>query len=258
MIRFKLWGLLLIFNVLLAACTGNNHVPEAEPIYNQTPTPVTSKMSEEQLSQLSKKLYQNVTKGDAEQFLTWNDTQQALHLGFGFVWYPQTSANVSKSTFPAYLRYLQSQNVPLPIWLMNAQTLGAPWTTRQSFATSQRDPEIRELRRILETTKELQALYLLQRLHEKTPTLVQAASGADRERLIHNLQSLQNAKGGLYPLLDYMSFDEKGLSIVLSGMQKQDSDQQVLAAFVESIEENAQFNGTFAPDRIQSYLTPIY
>jgi len=159
MIRSRSIVSMVILMVFLSACAGNHNVPEAEPMYNQASTPITSTLTEEELSRVSQRLYSNVTEGDADQILKWDDKQQALTLGFGFIWYPQSSAHANKSSFPEYLHYLQSQRVPLPIWLVNAKKLGAPWATRQTFERSQGDPEIRELRRILETTKELQALF---------------------------------------------------------------------------------------------------
>lgn len=258
MIRCMSFISVAVLTVFLTACGVSHNVPEAEPVYNQSNSPYFSTVSEDELSSVSQRLYQNITRGDDERIVQWNDQLQSLDLGFGFVWYPQTSANVSKSTFPKYLQYLQNQGVPLPIWLMNAKELGAPWSSRQSFERSQDDPEIRELRRILKTTKELQALYLLQRLHVNTPKMVQRASGGERERLIYNLQAMQSSKGGLYPLLDYVSFDEQGLSAVLSRMQKQRTDGRVLAAFVESVQDNAEFSGALVEDRVRSYLNPTY
>ncbi|CAA6812730.1 MAG: Unknown protein [uncultured Thiotrichaceae bacterium] len=258
MIRCRVYVFLMVFAVFLSACGVSHNVPEAEPIYNQGAAPYFSKISEDELSRVSQRLYQNITQGDADRIVQWNDQQQSLNLGFGFVWYPQTSVLTAKSSFPKYLQYLQKEQVPLPIWLVNAMPRGAPWSNRQSFEQSIGDPEMRELRRILRMTKELQVLFLLERLHENTPKMVQQAKGRERKRLIYNLHAMQNVKDGLYPLLDYVSFDEKRLPIVLSRMEKQTSDERVLAAFVESVEDNTGFSGGAVEDRIRSYLNPVY
>lgn len=258
---------LMVLAVFLSACGVNKNVPEAEPLYNQNGASLSylSSVSEEELSKISERLYQNVTDGNANHIVQWNNKQQSLHLGFGFVWYPQMSDNGSKSTFPSYLRYLQNQQVPLPIWLMNAVQTGAPWSTRASFERSKNDSEMRELRRILQTTKELQALFLLDRLQKNTPRIVQQASARERERLIYNLQAMRKAKGGLYPLLDYVSFNESALPRVLSHMQKHTSHERVLEAFAESAKHHAGFgllddgvSGKSVEERVKSYATPVY
>jgi len=100
---------------------------------------------------------------------------------------------------------------------------------------------------------------LLRRIQQNTTQMVQLASGKNRERLIYNLRAMQSTKGGLYPLLDYASYDQVGLPKVLSRMQKQKTNKRVLNAFAESVENSRGFSADlFDENRIQSYRNPIY
>lgn len=165
-----------------------------------------------ELRRISQQIYINETSAKPENLIIWHPNEEFPSLGIGhFIWYPAGRFQRFDETFPSLIGYLQEKQVRLPMWLINARFRGAPWPNRQAFLRAQNDPEMRELRRILLSTKELQTLFFFDRLHETIPQIVQSVPVQQRQHIINNYNALAQTNGGWYPLIDYINFKGKGL-----------------------------------------------
>ena len=169
-------------------------------------------LSEHELRLISQHIYFNEASAKPENLMKWNDNEHFVSLGMGhFIWYPAGITQRFDQTFPDLITYLQDHQVRIPYWLLNAQNRGAPWPNKLAFLQSQDDPEVRELKRILLNTKELQTLFFFDRIHESIPTIVRQASETKRKIMIHNYNTMINTPNGWYPLIDYINFKGKGV-----------------------------------------------
>lgn len=229
-----LFGLIsIIFIIVASSCsqlppTEAEYVPEAEPpvVKNSSndgfvipskpvnyPKGVTRpRLSERELRLISNYIYYNETSGKPENLMKWNENEHFVSLGIGhFIWYPAGVHQRFDQTFPDLIGYLQDHNVRLPQWLLSARNKGAPWPNKTAYLQSQNDPEVRELRRILLNTKELQTLFFFDRIHEKIPTIVRQAPENKRQQMIKNYNAVASTQNGWYPLIDYINFKGTGL-----------------------------------------------
>ena len=207
--------------ILLASCSQSQSVPEAEAIpvvvvpNQQIPYPKgvkRPKLSERELQAISRRIYYNEASSKPKNLMIWNDNENFVSLGIGhFIWYPAGSNKRFDETFPSMIDYFQQHNVRIPHWLISARNRGAPWPNKQAFLQSQNDPEVRELKRILLDTKELQTLFFFDRIHQSIPSIVRQAPANKRQLMIQNYNAIANTKGGWYPLIDYINFKGTGL-----------------------------------------------
>jgi hypothetical protein len=236
----KYYALLFSFistSVLVAACSQQlipkaESVPEAEPPVTTILPPVNTggvtpsknvvypkgvkrpQLSEHELRLISNHIYFNETSSKPENLMKWNDNEHFVSLGIGhFIWYPAGVRQRFDQTFPDLITYLQDHHVRIPYWLLSAKNKGAPWPNKQAFLQSQNDPEVRELKRILLNTKELQTLFFFDRIHESIPTIVRLAPENKRKLMIRNYNAVANTTNGWYPLIDYINFKGKGIKL---------------------------------------------
>lgn len=169
-------------------------------------------LSDRELMLISQKIYFNEASLKPKNLMIWNDNEKFVSLGIGhFIWYPEGSYKRFDETFPSLIDFLQKNQVRIPFWLQSARKRGAPWRTKAAFLASQNDPELRELRRILISTKELQTLFFFDRINRSIPQILSQVSSYNREKVKNNYNALANTKGGWYPLIDYINFKGTGL-----------------------------------------------
>ncbi|MCK5726299.1 MAG: hypothetical protein KAH22_05700 [Thiotrichaceae bacterium] len=231
--------IIILYCLLLAGCTGRSvsniaASSSSEKDYSVLPDtkqpvvyPIDSKqsvvypvdvkqpkLSERELMLISQRIYFNETSARRKNLIIWNENEKFVSLGIGhFIWYPEGVNKRFDETFPRLLDYLQKNQVRIPFWLQSARERGAPWKTKPAFLASQYDPELRELRRILQSTKELQTLFFLNRIHQSIPEILSKVSASQREKVKNNYNALANTKGGWYPLIDYINFKGTGLKV---------------------------------------------
>lgn len=172
-------------------------------------------LSEHELMLISRRIYFNETSARPENLIIWNDDEKFVSLGIGhFIWYPEGANKRFDETFPSLINYLQENQVRIPFWLQSACQRGAPWQTKLAFSASKNDPELRELRRILLSTKELQTLFFFDRIHRSIPKILSKVPVDLREKVKNNYNALANTEGGWYPLIDYINFKGTGLKLI--------------------------------------------
>lgn len=208
------------FLALSACSTHSETIPEAEITaaaktdhYIPYPQGVQRpNLSERELQRISNQIYFNEAASKPENLMVWNDKEHFISLGIGhFIWYPEGVEKRFDETFPSLIAYLEQQGVPIPFWLQSAQHKGAPWPNKEAFLVSLNDPEVRELKRILLSTKEVQTLFFLDRIDQSIPKIVKQAPTKKRQQIIQNYNALANSKNGWYPLIDYINFKGTGL-----------------------------------------------
>jgi hypothetical protein len=212
---YKLIFIILFTGISLASCRPASP-PSALP--NTHPANITypegldkPDLSENELRLISDKIYNNETLSNPDKLIVWNESENFVSLGIGhFIWYPEGVEKRFDETFPAVIDYLETHQVRLPIWLLNARNTGAPWASKALFEEAKNDPEMRELKRILSNTRDLQTAFFLDRTYKAIPEIIKLAPAKDRQHVINSYHAVANSPGGWYPLIDYINFKGKG------------------------------------------------
>ncbi|WP_298609464.1 hypothetical protein [uncultured Thiothrix sp.] len=169
--------------------------------------------SAQDMTAIGERIFRNETNGDATKLLRWNSQGNFADLGIGhMVWYPANQRGSYIETFPSYLKYVQSKNVPLPTWLANRPSDGGPWANKAAFERAKDDKQMRELAKFLEKTVGLQAAFMTDQLRRNMPAMVQTLPPQYRQAALNNFQLMEKTPGGMYPVLDYMIFQGAGTS----------------------------------------------
>lgn len=163
-----------------------------------------------QLRWLGEQIYRNECNARPACLVAWNEGEDFPSLGIGhFIWYRQGQDAPFVETFPGLLAHLQQAGVRLPDWL--AADSDQPWADRLHFLAEQDGARQRELRMLLEQTRDLQTAYIVERFSR-----LQQQNGvfADRPELAARLQRVATDRipYGLYALIDYVHFKGEGIS----------------------------------------------
>lgn len=158
---------------------------------------------------LGERIYQNECNSRPACLTTWNDGEEFPSLGIGhFIWYQRDQSAPFVETFPQLLQFLQRSGVVLPAWLQ--QSPSQPWPDRSAFLAAVNEPRLRELRTLLEQTRELQTAFIVQRFE----TLMHDPNSqfAVRADLRNKVRALATAEipYGLFALIDYVHFKGDG------------------------------------------------
>jgi hypothetical protein len=205
-------------------------------------------LSSNELMMIADRIFKNESGSDPDKLVHWNDGENFASMGLGhFTWYPAGRQARFGNTFPDLLGHLQSNGVPLPVWVQQARYQGAPWRTKAELMHAKQTGQVQELQNLLYQTRLLQAAYIVERARRAMPKLVDAAPGQSRATVGQNLNAIANTPGGWYALVDYVNFKGEGLNTsggykgqnwgllqVLENMQPSQPGQQALNAFADS------------------------
>jgi hypothetical protein len=161
---------------------------------------------------IGKKIWQNECSGTIIGLTSWNAGENFASLGIGhFIWYPKGVRGPFEESFPALLDFAAKNGAKLPpVALANRQT-GCPWNTRTQFEAASDSPEMNELRRFLADTVDLQAQFLVQRLQQALPKMLNAAESSGRAQIQQQFERLATTPQGCYALVDYVNFKGEGV-----------------------------------------------
>lgn len=238
--------------------TSSNLTPPAPNLPINTTTTVASS---QELNAIGERIFRNETEGDASKLLRWHSQGNFADLGIGhLVWYPANQRGPYTETFPNFLKYVQTRNVPLPTWLANRPNEGGPWANKAAFERAKDDPQMRELANFLQKTLGLQAAFMSDQLRRNIPTMVQTLPAPYRQAALNNFQIMEKTSGGLYPMLDYMVFQGSGTSSnerynghgwgllqVLLNMETVQPGPNALAEFMRSANDSVMHRVAAAP-----------
>lgn len=229
--------------------------------------------SVQDMNAIGERIFRNETNGEASKLLRWNAQGNFADLGMGhLVWYPANQRGAYAETFPSYLKYAQSKNVPLPTWLANRPSDGSPWADKAAFERAKDDKQMRELTGFLEKTVGLQAAFMAEQLRRNMPAMVQTLPGSYRQAALDNFQVMNKTPGGLYPMLDYMIFQGSGTSSherynghgwgllqVLLNMERVQPGSNALAEFMRSAGDSITHRVAAAPaDRHEARMLAVW
>ena len=114
-----------------------------------------------------------------------------------------------EESFPKLVQWYRQRGVNLPNWLLS--TKDCPWPNQAAFARDREGTRQKDLRKLLSATIVEQTLFIIARLDQAAPRLIQAAgkNGAQVER---NIALLRQTAAGNFALIDYVNFKGEGLN----------------------------------------------
>lgn len=168
-------------------------------------------ISPDEARKIAEKIWKNECGGTLEGLTSWNKGENFGSFGIGhFIWFPKDNQERFQETFPGLLTFLQSEKIHLPDWLKSAQ--GCPWTSRENFYSHVSSPEMNELRQLLYDTRNLQAIYIANRLEKALPQMIANLKDGEKKKVSFVFSRLLNDPNGLYAMIDYLNFKGEGTS----------------------------------------------
>ena len=200
---------------------------------------------------MGKKIFCNECGGKDKCLLTWNDGEDFISLGIGhFIWYPEGREGPFDESFPKLLKYIKENGRELPGWLKDSVEPHCPWQSKDEYVQDINSPKVVGLRNFLKETKDLQLLFIVNRLKSALPKILQAAPEADRPRIEQQFNRMASTPAGIYALVDYVNFSGEGvltteryngkgwgLLQVLERMSGTEGGEQAICEFAQAAED---------------------
>lgn len=169
-------------------------------------------ISEAQALAAGRRLWKNECAGTVAGLTSWNAGEDFASLGIGhFIWYPAGRHGPFEESFPELLQFLQVGGVELPAWLKAARA--CPWSSRDEFLADAHGSRMNELRGLLARTVGAQARFSANRLQAALPKMVEATSGAERDKVRRQFYRVAASPNGVYALVDYVNFKGEGVLV---------------------------------------------
>ncbi len=159
---------------------------------------------------IAHRIWENECGGTVSGLTSWNAGEDFASLGIGhLIWYPKGKRGPFEESFPGLLRFCTERGRQLPRFLSPNEP--CPWSTRAQFLAAAASPEMKQLRKFLADTVDLQAEFLVHRLVSSRPKILQAAPMEERRRLERRFDRLTGSAQGCYALIDYVNFKGEGI-----------------------------------------------
>jgi hypothetical protein len=166
-------------------------------------------ISPAEAKRIGDRIWQNECGGTISGLTSWNAGEDFASLGIGhFIWYPKGKRGPFEESFPELTRFIARHGAKLPALLLNGHTKYCPWSSRAEFLAAQDSPRMKELRRFLADTIDLQAQFLVERLQNALPKMLPQA--ADPENVRRQFERVSATAQGCYALVDYVNFKGEG------------------------------------------------
>jgi len=161
------------------------------------------------IQKIGEKIWKNECGGRIEGLTSWNKNEKFPSLGIGhFIWYHEESEEKFEETFPSLLVFLEKRGATLPSWLKSVKR--CPWKSREDFLQSENSAEMTSLRDLLFNTKDLQAIFIVNRLEKTFSEMIQ--NYPQKKTVTATFENLSKDAKGLYALIDYLNFKGSGMS----------------------------------------------
>ena len=207
-------------------------------------------ISKQEFDWIGEKIFQNECGGEEENLVFWNKGEDFASLGIGhFIWYPKNKEGPFDETFPELLSFLKSEGVNLPDWVRRLKNLDCPWNNRGEFIQDLKSQKTAVLREFLVNTIPLQLLFIVNRLKEALPKILEIVSEKERAHIREQFYRVAGTAKGVYALTDYVNFKGEGileterykgkgwgLLQVLEIMEGHGSGEEALREFSETAE----------------------
>lgn len=162
-------------------------------------------------NKIALKIWKNECACSVEGLTCWNKGENFGSFGIGhFIWYPKGIKEGFQESFPDLLVFLEKRGVEMPSWLKG--TPPCPWNNREQFYKEINSPKMQELRSLLFVTKDLQAIFIAQRLDNLLPSLIKDLPKQKKKDISIVFSRLEDDPKGLYALIDYLNFKGAGIS----------------------------------------------
>ncbi len=198
-------------------------------------------------------VFQNECASHIACLTSWNEGENFASLGIGhFIWYPSAEEDRPfDESFPNMIRWMQKQGIDVPMLLQG----GNPWQNRQNFLAMMTSPEMQQIRSFLQSTMDMQVMFMQQRLDQALPKMLAALSSETQKTSVRQrYQRVLATAVGSYILLDYVNFKGEGVTLseryqgkgwgllqVLMGMKSSAGDDlEVVTNFVDSAKKVLQ------------------
>jgi hypothetical protein len=195
---------------------------------------------------IGKRIWQNECNGTVAGLTSWNAGENFASLGIGhFIWYPKDARGPFEESFPEFMSFIKNRQVDVPSWLQ--QTTACPWDSRAEFLREENSAQMRQLREFLAHTVDLQAQFLVERLHKSLPKMLAETDPAQRSHVEQAFDRVAATPAGCYALVDYVNFKGEGvlateryagqgwgLLQVLEGMSSETSGRSAAQSFADS------------------------
>jgi hypothetical protein len=166
-------------------------------------------LSKDQALRIGRRIWQNECGGSVSGLTSWNEGEDFASLGIGhFIWYPAGIHGPFEESFPRLLQFIAASGTRLPPWLQPSTV--CPWNSRTEFFGALNSHQMIELREFLVRTVAFQAEFMVTRLHDSLPKMLDEAAPADRARIRQQFTRLASTPGGCYALVDYVNFKGEG------------------------------------------------
>lgn len=157
-------------------------------------------------------VFNNECTRKASNLVIWNKGENFPSLGIGhFIWYPASFSGPFDESFPKLVVFLESKGSVIPDNLKWILSKHAPWETREEFIRAASGPEMAALRGFLEHTQNYQAEFIADRVVKSLPRILATVPLNSRKDIRKKLELIIDAKGGLYPLIDYVNLNGEGI-----------------------------------------------
>lgn len=170
-------------------------------------------LSKADARRIGRKIWQNECDGTVAGLTSWNAGEDFASLGIGhFIWYPKGGGGPFEESFPDLVTFISAHGAKLPELLLGPpRQLDCPWANRAQFQRAQNSTAMKQLRTFLADTVDLQAQFLVQRLQNALPKILDAAPARERAALQQRFYRVASTPQGCYALVDYVNFKGEGV-----------------------------------------------
>ena len=173
-------------------------------------------LTREQLLSVADKIFKNETGGSINELVAWNDGENFPSLGIGhFTWFKASGGRSGfGDSLPDMIAYYKQQGIQLPKLLSEFRY--SPWNSKSELMAKKAngDKDIQELIAFFDNTRDIQVMFIYERLKGSLDKMLEASS--NKENLRNQFERMVNTPNGLYALIDYVNFKGEGLKGVSS------------------------------------------
>ena len=184
------------------------------PLYQPLASEFTALPQAEQ-SRIADLIFRNECNRKVECLVSWNDGEEFASLGIGhFIWFPRNSDAPFQESFPDLLRWFQTHDVILPQSLAGIlqSEKPCPWQSKAEFSNPENQSYIQSLRNFLAETKGEQAAFMMNRLSEALPRMLDVVpSIQEKIHIQQQFERVSASANGWYALADYVNFKGEGI-----------------------------------------------
>lgn len=160
-------------------------------------------------------IFRNECNRKVECLVSWNDGEDFASLGIGhFIWFPKNSNAPFQESFPDLLKFFQSSDVKIPqnLTVILNPKKPCPWQSKAEFLKPENQKNIHALRQFLVETKTEQAGFIMNRLADALPKMLDAVpSIKETIQIEQQFERITDSPSGWYVLADYVNFKGEGI-----------------------------------------------